>query len=478
MDKSIWDSYLESKEFPSINKDIETDVAIIGGGITGLSIAYFLMNSNLKVSLFERGSIGGEITSKTTGKITFLQQGLITKINNIYNKETAKQYYKSQKEAINLLTNIIKANNINCDLKNVRSYYFATNNKETKKVKQEKELLISFNEIVKDIYELPDGLNVNYGICTPNTFIFNPIKYLNEIKKIIKGKINIYEESKVTKITNDNHKYILKINNYNVFAKKVVIASHYPYFLLPYLMPLKCSLEKSYIACFKANEDTDFSAISSDDNTLSIRYIDKKDKYKLILTNSHNICTKQNDERNFSPLKSREPDYKWSNVDIITKDYMPYIGSIKENMYIATGYNTWGMTNGTLAGKIISDAILNKENEYANLFSPKRHNNLNTIIKYPLYGVFNTYSFISSKINKQKSWYKNVRIKKINGVNVGIYKDSEGVEHKVKITCPHLGCTLIFNEVDDTWDCPCHASRFDVDGKVLSGPSNYDISFK
>lgn len=475
INKSIWEKYFDNVEFPSLDKDIEVDIAIIGGGITGITIGYFLRNSNLKVAIFERDKIGHGITSRTTAKITTLQQGILTKIKNTYDKDTSKEYFESQKYAIKLLTDIINENNIDCDLENVYSYYFGIKEKDVKRIKEEERLLKSFNEEVRVVNNLPDGLKFPYGISIPNTYVFNPIKYLNSLKDLIKNKVLIYENSKVIKYEYANNLFTLYVNGFKVKAKKLIIASHYPYFLFPYLMPLKCSLEKSYIGCYKTTEKNNFSAISDKNPTLSIRYIkDKNLQYKLILTNSHNTATHLSEFDNFKILSDKSPDYLWSNIDIITKDHIPYIGEIANNQYIATGYNTWGMTNSVLAGKIISDAILNKENKYLKLFNPKRHNNLNTIIKYPLYGLLNSYAFINSKLSKNK----NVELKKINGINVGIYKDINGTKHIVKTTCPHLGCGLIFNEVELTWDCPCHASRFNIDGHVITGPSKYDISFR
>lgn len=478
--KSIWTKFHQEHNLKQVDKDITLDIAIIGGGITGISISYFLAHSNLNVGLFEKSTIGNGITSKTTGKITFLQQGLITKIKNIYDKKVAEEYYHSQKEAISLITKIINDNNINCDLKEVNSYYFATKENDIKKIKEEKKLLEAFNEEVREINEIPDGLRIKYGIMCKNTYVFNPIKYLNSLTNIIKNKISIYENSKVTKIEKDENHYVLSINNYKVKAKKVVVASHYPYFLFPYLFPLKCSLEKSYIGAYLDTSKKNFSAINHSSPIISIRFVEGEfERYKLILTNSHNICLCENDEKNYEVLKKGNPSYLWSNTDVMTKDYMPYIGLVDKNLYIATGYNTWGMTNGTLAGKIISDLLLNKENSYITLFNPKRHNNIKTIIKYPLYALSSVYAILNTKLVKNKNWYdEKVRFTHINGVSVAIYKDEENKEHIVKNKCPHLGCSLIFNETELTWDCPCHASRFDLDGHVIEGPSNFDITFK
>lgn len=248
-------------------------------------------------------------------------------------------------------------------------------------------------------------------------------------------------------------------------------------------MPLKAHLQKSYICAYKTDKNHNFTAITSAKPTTSLRYYEnKKECYKIYLTGSHNLAVKNNEKENFKKLQKNlptKPNYIWSNKDIITNDYLPFIGELKPNLFIGTGYNTWGMTNGSLAGKILNDLAQNKENEYQELFSPKRSINLSKIINFPLNLVSNLKSFIENKIIKNKSWYKEkVKFKKINGQNVGIYIDKNHKKHIVYNLCPHLKCSLIFNEQEKTWDCPCHGSRFDIDGNCIEGPSNYNITYK
>lgn len=478
---SIWTEYYNKNEKINIlNKDEEFDVVIIGGGITGLSSAYNFFSDKMRVCVLEKNLIGRGITSKTTAKISYLQESIYSNIKNLRNYDDAKLYYESQKMAIDNIVKIINDNNIECDLTKSDSYLFAQNNKQLKKIQSEKELLESFNEKVSMADTLPDGLKIRAGIKVTNTYTFNPIKYLNGIKSIIQNKIPIYENSCVTKIKYQDEIYYLSVNNCTVKTKNIIMCTHYPYFLFPYLMPLKCSLEKSYIGVYKDMSNLNFQAITSMSPVSSIRYIEGKGtRYKLILTNSCNLALSQNDLDNFLPLVDKKPDYLWSNIDIISADYLPIIGLIDKNFYIATGYNTWGMTNSMLASIVIHDLISNKENKYANLVNPKRNGNIKINIKYPLYLINNAYSFINSKIIKNKNWYsKNVRFTKINRERVGIYKDKSGKEYVVKNKCPHLGCSLIFNEIEFTWDCPCHGSRFNIMGKSIEGPSNYDITFK
>ena len=161
----------------------------------------------------------------------------------------------------------------------------------------------------------------------------------------------------------------------------------------------------------------------------------------------------------------------------MTSDYMPLIGKIDTNLFLATGYNTWGMTNGILAGKIISDIILRRKNNYIALFNPLRKiENIPQIINY---NFKNGIAFLSTKLNKNKSFYQdNVKIIKEDGIWYGIYTDNNNIEHKVLNKCPHMKCNLYFNYQTKSWDCPCHGSSFNIDGNIIYGPSTYNIKEK
>ncbi|MBQ2639489.1 MAG: FAD-dependent oxidoreductase [Bacilli bacterium] len=477
---SIWTSNISLGKTNKLTKDIELDVLIIGGGITGLSTAYHLMNKNLKVALVERNKIGMGITSRSTAKITFLQENIYSKLKKNYDEEISRMYLNSQIEAINTIKDIIKNNKIDCDFNKVDSYLFTNDQEKIKDVKDEKKLLEKFSIKTKEVTELPDKEKIKYGFSVSNTYVFHPIKYLISLKNIlIKNNVDVYEDSKVLKIDRENNNFICLTDKATIKAKKVIITTHYPYFLFPFMMPLKCSLEKSYIGVERVFKDYGFSAINTSIPTKSIRYHKDNDKiYKINLINSHNIAIKNNERENFKELLNNNYEYIWSNHDIITNDNLAFIGEIEKDFMIGTGYNTWGMTNSTIAGKILSDIVLNKENKYIKLFNPKRGLNLSKVLKFPIILSSNIKSFVGSKVNKNKSWYKNVVFKKINGNNVGIYIDEDSNKHIIYNKCPHLGCSLVFNEVEKTWDCPCHGSRFDISGKVITGPSNYDISFK
>jgi len=479
---SIWKDELKEK-YKKLENDLNVDVLIIGGGMTGINTAYQLINSNLKVCLVEKNIIGSGVTSRSTAKLTFLQENIYSKLCKYHNKEISKKYLESQKDAIKIIKNIIIKENIDCDFEIVKSYLINNN---SKKYENEKNILYDFNIDLNYTHILPNNKKVKEAFYVNDTYVFHPIKYLNQLSTIItKNNISIYENTKVTEIDKKDSFYYVKTNNNIIKTKYIVFALHYPYFLIPFLTPLKTKLEKSYIEAFKVNDNYKYSSITISKPTTSTRYLTlNNNNYKIFLTNSHNISIRNNDFKEFSKLvdKNKEkPDFIWSNKDIITNDFLPFIGSLnKDNtMLIGTGYNTWGMTNSALAGKILSDIILKRNNKYISLFNPKRCLNKGIIINTPIILGCNMYSFTKSKIVKNKSWYnKNVRFEKRNGQDIAIYTDINKKEHIVYNVCPHLKCGLIFNEVELTWDCPCHGSRFDIYGKSIEGPSNYDITYK
>ena len=481
--KSIWLDVGRKNNFLKLKKDLVVDVLVVGGGITGISTIYHLINSNLKVCLVEKNKIGEGVTSRTTGKLTYLQENIYSKLKKIHGEAISKFYFRSQKDAIGLVCDIILKRKIDCDLEKVDSYVFTKD--ENEKLLEEIELLKKWNVDLKLTNVFPNGEDVLNAYYVSDTYVFHPIKYIDELANICNlNGIDIYEDTKVLSIDKDGDWYICKTDDNIIKAKYVVMGVHYPYFLFPFLMPFKAYLEKSYIEAFKVIKNFKFSAINISKPIISTRYHESnKGIYQLYLTNSHNYCIKNNEERNFSELlreKDVTPDYIWSNKDIITNDLLPYVGRLNDsNLLIGTGYNTWGMTNGSLAGKILADIVLGKENDYITLFNPHRKLNLGSFVNFPIALFSSAYSFIKTKISKQKSWYSdNVKFETRNGKAVGIYVDELGKEHVVYNLCPHMKCSLIFNEIEKTWDCPCHGSRFDIDGKSIEGPSNYNIGFK
>ena len=437
---SLWNDN-EFINYPSLEENKDVDVLIIGCGITGISAYYHLKDTGLNITLVEQNKIAMSTTGNSTGKLSFLQNDLIDKIRENASDKKASLYLKSQIDIINDIKNVIKENKIDCDIKKVDSYLYTNKYDEIDKIKK-LELFLNKNNI--KVYH--DDVNLalkKYIINVKDTYIFNPVKF---VYGLIKENSNIYENTSLRKIEYKDGYYICYTDNgYVIKSKYVVLASHYPYFTIPYMFPLKASLEKSYISASKIKIKP-ISLISYSNPFISIRTY--KD-YLVYLSNSHSINKDCCDKENYNELLKKindlnlKPDYLWCNIDVMTKDGLPIIGKLKNNLLIATGYNTWGLSTGFLAGKILSDIILKKKNKYMKLFNPKRS------------GLYDAKTIK----NSMEGYISGM----LNGTN---YK------------CPHLGCKLVYNEVNETYDCPCHGSRFDKEGKCISSPSNNNIEIK
>jgi len=485
MNNSIWEE-VKIKNINSEIKDFDTDVLIIGGGITGLSCAYFLKDSNLDITVIDKSNIGHGITCKTTAKVHFLQGAIYQDLENYFNKDISKKYFESQIDAIGLVKGIIDKEKIKCDLEETDAYIFTKEDKDIKKIKREKELLESWNIKCKEVDSLPILFPIKYGIMVKDNYVFHPLKYINGLINSIKDNINIYENVLAYEIEpQKDNTYIVRTNKNTIKCKYVVVACFYPFFTFPGLIPIKTYIKREYINSSKYDNVSNFTAISVGGKLHSIRFY--KD-YIIYGSNDHKLTNRIRYKNNykqsmtdFKRLFSKDPEYTWMNQDLMTNDYLPLIGSVNKNnsnILLACGYNAWGMTNSTIAGKILSDIILKKKNRYIDLFKPDRMNAvgiINSIISSGNYAKI----YIQTIVKKNHTFdNKNVYTVKINGEYYGVYCDNYNKKHIVKLLCPHLKCYLVFNEQELTWDCPCHGSRFDIDGNVLCGPSKESIKVK
>jgi len=478
---SIWVKGIKNNKCSKLQENIETDILIIGGGITGISTAFHLKDSKYKVTLVDSNKCGYGITSRTTGKLTFLQDNVYTKISNIYGNSTALKYYNSQIEAIELVKNIIIDNNINCNFECNSSYLFGDTNKEIKKIKKEESFFIKNSIPYKRIDHLPIPFDCKYGIKVDNTAVFHPLKYVLSLKDIcLKSGLDIYENTEILNIVKQDKTFVALTKNNTIRAKYIVLACHYPFKLMP-TFPFKTYIEKSFACAGLVKKNKMFNAINVGKQTHSIRYHSDSNDYLIYVGQSKTLDLGMNNDKDYLKLfwkmkSSLCPDIKycWNNYDIMTLDHMPVIGEHSKNVFVATGFNTWGMTNGTLAGKLLSDIILHKDNSYKDLFDPNRKASLVKAMNMILYSLKNGKAFIKSKLQSQDS-NVNVRTFRKNGKKYGVYTDEKNKEHIVYTTCPHMKCDLVFNNVDKTWDCPCHGSRYTFEGKLIYGPSKKDL---
>lgn len=479
--KSIWlEGFSSEKKKPALEKT-NVDVCIIGGGIAGISAAFELKDSGLDILLIDKGTIGFGVTAYTTAKISYLQELPYSKIKKMHGVEAAKLYLSSQKQAYQQIKNNIENNHIDCNYQEGKEFIFTDQKSRISKLKEEEAFL---NQCETTTYSptisVPFPYQYGFGVTGAT---FHPLKYLYGLKNLLKDKVTIYENLGAKGIEKKKGKYEVQTDAGNINATYAIVCTHYPFFIYPGWVPLKSHMEKSYIIASKTKDVHNFSCITAGTPMHSIRYFEN---YILYGGNPHTLTEHLNEEENIEKMKeqfqslfNQSIDYLWTNQDIIPNDGLPFIGALDDNLYLATGFHTWGMTNGTIAGTVIADEIQKGYSIYGELFDVKRKWNLYRIghlfVDVARYGkVF----FKTTLIKNPKFYQEHVYVTHESGKRIGVYTDQKGIEHKVLNHCPHMKCNLIFNKKEKTWDCPCHSSRFDIDGNVIKGPSVYSIKIE
>lgn len=514
---SFWLNSNENKnKYKELDKDISADVCIVGAGIFGLTCGYYLTKQGYNVVILEKeAEIASKTTGHTTAKITS-QHNLIYKyLIDSFGVSEVKHYLYANQEAIENIYQIIKDENINCNFERQDSYVYTNNADELEKIKLENEAVNSIGFNSEFVTSTPLPFDVLGAIKFPNQAECNPIKYACGLADYItKNSGKIYTDSLVKNIQKENNNFIVSCKDYVIRSKYVILASHYPFIdRLGYYF-LKMYQSTSYVIAVDIGDKTfDGMYINSKQPTFSYRFAnfsgscgkrlllvggaDHKTGSKIDLSNAYSILEYE--------VRKYYPDckvlYKWNTEDCITLDKIPYIGEFSHfmpNMYIGTGFNKWGMTSSNVAGNIIVDKILGRENEYENVFKATRLHPIKNNVELGNMIKETTNSFVINKFkvpdadldviednsvmsgSKKAGNFEEIKndsghVLKYNGQTIGIYKDNDGKIFAVNPICTHLGCLLSWNNLDKTWDCPCHGSRFDYKGHQLYNPAIRDL---
>ena len=389
----------------------------------------------------------------------------------------AIQYAKANELAIKKYREIIEERKIDCDFQELPSYLYSLS--EVNALKEELEAAkkvgidAEFVDKVKLPFEIKGALKFN------NQAQFNPLKFLKDISR----DLVIYENTRAIEIKDK----IVVTNRGKITANSIVVATHYPIINVPGYYFLRMHQERAYVVALENAENVDGMYKDVDENGYSLR------KYKdLLLLGGIKQRTGENKEggsydKLISIAKRLYPEakvkYKWSAQDCMTIDGIPYIGRYSDetpNIYVATGFNKWGMTSAMVSAMIISDMILEKENDFSEIFSPKRFD-LSSSINNLTKDIGKTAkNFIAQKIYIPSADIEHIKngeagIVEYNGEKVGVYKNKDGEEFIVSTKCSHLGCQLQWNADELTWDCPCHGSRFDYEGRLIGSPAIKDL---
>lgn len=487
----FWRTSIEIPHFEKLEEDTYVDVAIVGGGISGISTAYLLTNAGYKVAVIEASEILNGTTGHTTAKITAQHDIIYDEFINHLGREKAKAYYEANTQALEFIRNIVKEQGIDCDLSEEIAYLYATTDSYVRKLENEYSAYQKLGIPGDLLDKLPFDLQVKAALTMKNQAQFHPLKYLTKLTSLIKEKGGtIFEHTVAVDIEKGAHPKVITRDGHKVTCKYLVMCSHFPfhddkkslYFSRMYA-------DRSYVVSIRPKKEFPGGMYLSVDQPIrSVRYTPINGE-KLLLIGGEGHKTGQGIDTltHYLELERfaeevfgiQEITHKWSAQDLYTLDKLPYIGHLAEdtpNIFVATGYKKWGMTTSTVAAILISDLIKEVDNPYADLFTPSRFYADPSIKQFLM-----TNGDVAKHLLKGKLEYVGKKLEDIDedegavinldGQRTGVYKDQEGKVHLVDTTCTHMGCEVEWNHGERTWDCPCHGSRFSVDGEVIEGPA-------
>lgn len=426
---SIWTQTVDMPHFAPLQEDLHTDVLVIGGGMAGVLCAYQLAQAGADYALVEADCIGGGITKNTTAKITS-QHGLVYhRLIKEFGVDMARLYLQANQEAIQGYRELCMG--MGCGLEEQESFVYSRDN--PGKIQEELEALkrLDFPALFRK--ELPLPFPIAGAVGFPRQAQFHPLSFLKEISR----GLRIFEHTKVLELMPEK----AVTTGGSVFAKRIIIATHFPMLNKHGGYFLKLYQQRSYVLALKGAPDP--GGMYIDEATPGLSFRSYQDH--LLLGGGSHRTGKPGGWQNLEALARRwypgaQITARWATQDCMSLDGVPYIGLYAKNtpqLFVASGFNKWGMTSSMVAACLLADLAMGKANAFAGLFAPSR-----------------------SMLRPQLA---------ANAVEAILNLLTPTVPR-----CPHMGCALKYNPAEHSWDCPCHGSRFGEDGKLLDNPATDD----
>ena len=425
--RSLWENTSERIYFDKLNGNISADVLIIGGGMAGILCAYMLKSAGVDCMLIESGRILEGVSADTTAKITLQHGFLYDKIIKRYSREKAQLYFDSQRKALREYERLCSI--YPCDYENKDSYVYSLDDRE--KAEDEATALLSLGADAAfcENTELP--FTVAGAVRVHSQAQFHPLKFGFAVAK----SLPVYENTKAVEVSKEK----VRTGNGEIRYKKLIIATPFPILNKHGGYFIKMYQHRSYVTALQGAEPVNAMYVDEADKGMSFRSF----KNMLLIgggdhrTGKKGGNWKELEEFRQAHYPSSEVVFRWAAQDCMTLDGLPYIGRYSKNtpdVFVATGFNKWGISSSMTAAMILKELVCGRESEYASLYSPMR-----------------------------SIWHPKLF--------VNAFETLTGLLTPFSPRCPHLGCALKYNPYEHSWDCPCHGSRFSESGELLDGPA-------
>lgn len=488
MAQSIWKSTAKKTNYPSLDADIEVDVAIVGGGITGITSAYLLAESGKKVAVLESRRVSGGTSGDSTGNLYSMVDKRLHHIQSKWDRETARVVAQSRTAAVNLVERLTAEHNIDCDFRRVPWVLYSETNKKDETIEKERKAAEDYGLATEMLAELPIPVKVSSALRVDGQAQFNPAAFVRGLaEKVKKQNCQIFENTPVHDIQ-EGDKQVLSTPRGKVTAKKVILATHIPKGIYPVHTAVYPYREYAIAAKLRSGEFPEGIFWDTESKSHhSMRNYKTESGHYIVVVGHHHKVGQGGDKQNYFEDLERSArkhfdiesiDYKWSAQHYKPSDGLPFIGeSHNENIFVATGFSTDGLTYGVMSAMIFNDLLNGRENPWAGTYEAGRFTPAKSAKE-----------FIKENMNVAKQYadllpgkadadeFSEVlpgdgKVVDRGGKKLAVYRDEAGKVECVSAICTHMACVVSWNKTEKSWDCPCHGSRFETDGSVIEGPA-------
>ncbi|MDP9384205.1 MAG: FAD-dependent oxidoreductase [Actinomycetota bacterium] len=488
--ESIWLATADDAGFPALDRDVRVDVAIVGGGIAGVTTALLLKRLGATVAVVERDAVAAGATGYTTAKITALQSTRLSDIRSKNGTDGAAAYAGATLDAIARIATLVEDEAIECDLERRDAFTYAGDEREVASVEREAEAAQEAGLPVELTTDTGLPWEVPAAVRLAGQAQFQPVRYTRGLARRVEGDGSyVFERTHVTNVHEGGPCRVVTAGGGTVTAERAVIATNYP-LLDRGLFFARLEATRSYCVALPVRGDVPQGMlITAGQPTRSLRTFRdhlivggeghqtgaaeaRPERYEALV---------EFGQRHF-PVGPNAP-YRWSTQDGMPVDSLPYIGPYtprSKRLYVAAGFMKWGMTNATVAAVLLTDLMADRPNPYAAHFDPNR-TSLRGLPKLAKLNLHAGQEFLGERVRPAEASSAGdvaageARVVRSGAGKIGVFRDEDGAVHGVSLRCTHLGCLLRFNDAERSWDCPCHGSRFDVDGAVLAGPATQPL---